>query len=204
MVPARYSRILGYLSLLTLVASIPCATPLHGGSLLGANPCKGILGISYPLFHPESGKLTARFKADSLALDFGDNGLFRVAWKPQVKISGAVLEICDEIAWNTTSKQLDDLIALSGGSQLVVSNTLRIRLPARDTELCLEEVKLTEQGTLRCRHVTVSSPAGSFSVPKLEWAYRSQSIEDLLVQASSQIRISQGNKSPCTARSLAR
>lgn len=96
----------------------------------------GPSNVVYGLFDAQSGERVARLKIGRVLLDYGKQGMFRVAWKPRVLLQGVELDILDTTAWPAASGQLAGILDDLAGRGVVMMRAVRIRgLPGQAAEV---------------------------------------------------------------------
>ncbi|MBX3737117.1 MAG: hypothetical protein KF715_10530 [Candidatus Didemnitutus sp.] len=66
--------------------------------------------IVWGFFEPTAGHRVARLQVATLLKEYGKQGVFRVAWKPRVALTGVELRVTDTSAWPVVAPQLADIL----------------------------------------------------------------------------------------------
>lgn len=123
---ANGRRILGALcSGLLLASLVPTASAaevvLSPQLSIKMSRDSGPRDVVYGFFHEDTGERVAHLHIELVTLDYRRQGVFRVAWKPQVVLNRARLHIADSAAWPAVSGQLANALRrLSGRATLVL------------------------------------------------------------------------------------
>lgn len=70
----------------------------------------GPSNIVWGFFEPAEGHRVARLQVATLLKEYGKQGVFRVAWKPRVALTGIELRVADTTAWPTVAPQLAGIL----------------------------------------------------------------------------------------------
>ena len=92
----------------------------------------GPRNVTLGFFDDANGERVARLQIGLMTLDYRRQGLFRVAWKPQVILTGVTLQLTDLAACRTVGSQLPEALRSigAGGSLQLRSVVLEIQQPA--------------------------------------------------------------------------
>ena len=112
----------------------------------------GPQNVRVGFFNEANGWRVGRLQIGKMTLDYRHQGVFRVAWKPQVVLTGVTLQIADRSACAAVSSQLPEALRSigAGGAMVMREVVLEIQAPAH---LRIESARaeLTAAGDLLLR-----------------------------------------------------
>ena len=112
----------------------------------------GPQNVRVGFFNEANGWRVGRLQIGKMTLDYRHQGVFRVAWKPQVVLTGVTLQIADRSSCAAVSSQLPEALRSigAGGAMVMREVVLEIQAPAH---LRIESARaeLTAAGDLLLR-----------------------------------------------------
>lgn len=104
---------------------------VSGNSAVNMTSDDGPRNVTVGFFDDASGERVGRLQIGLMTLGYRHQGVFRVAWKPQVTLTGVTLQLNDSAAGKTVGAQLPEALRSIGaaGSLLLREVVLEIQQP---------------------------------------------------------------------------
>lgn len=118
---------------------------------------EGPSNVVWGFFEPTAGHRVARLQVATLLKEYGKQGVFRVAWKPRVALTGFELRVTDTSAWPAVAPQLADILeSLRAGREGVRLADVVVIFEDTGARFAAARAEIATAGDLQLRQAEVA------------------------------------------------
>jgi len=138
------------------VFAAPTASPSRSDSVFEL--AGDIHGAVFGFFDPVTGARAASLRIGRIGHEYGRQGLFRVAWKPQIVLEQTTLQVDDAVIWPPAARQFWGSLPSRRIGEMIVIRGFKLRVGSRPgLELNSAAACLGPDGNVTLNHVLITA-----------------------------------------------